>query len=83
MLSAIASPDVVSSNEYWISLCWQKKHESSTQSRGSHVTAYGFSLENIKNKSELKIEPWSRLQDTDLSWEKLFPKLTRNDLFER
>ena len=42
-----------------------------------------MSLTYIKNKSDPRIEPWGTLQNTDAGWEKVFPKLTRNDLLDK
>ena len=42
-----------------------------------------MSLTYIKNKSGPRIEPRGTQQDTDAGLEKLFPKLTRNDLLDK
>ena len=49
----------------------------------SHLTACEMPLTYIKNKSGPVIKPGSRLQGTDAGLEKLFLKLTRNDLLNK
>ena len=41
-----------------------------------------MSLTNTINKKGPNIDPWSTLQETDTSSEKLFPKLTAKDRLE-
>ena len=64
----------------WLSLCWQTRHISLVWRKRSHSTAYDMSLTYIKNNSGPRIEPWGTLRDTDPGWEKLSPKLSRNNL---